>query len=46
MASMVQRLKAVDGERVTEELNTVGWSMLQGILLQPEACDVIAALNG
>src|SRR5262245_42306017 len=45
MTSMAQRIKGVDWDRVTEELNTVGWSRLQGIL-QPEECDAIAALYG
>jgi hypothetical protein len=45
MTSIAQRIKAVDWDRVTEELNTVGWSMLQSIL-QPDQCDTIVALYG
>jgi hypothetical protein len=44
MPSIAQRIKAVDWDRVTAELNTAGWSMLKG-LLQPEECDSIAALR-
>jgi hypothetical protein len=43
MASIAQRIKAVDWDCVTEELDTLGWSLLEGVL-EPEECDSIAAM--
>lgn len=43
MTSITQRINVVDWDRVTEELNTAGWSLVKDIL-EPEECDSISSL--
>jgi uncharacterized protein len=45
MSNVAQRLGRVDWNRVTEELDTTGWSLISGIL-EPVECDSIAAMYG